>query len=49
MMQENPNRETWVSGHLYEYDLVGRLRLRKVRCLLHAEEFDPRRRSLGWG
>lgn len=47
-MQKHPNWETWVSGHLYEYDNAGHLKLRKVRCLAHAEEFDPRRQAREW-
>jgi hypothetical protein len=48
-MQQDPDWESWVSGHLYEYDNEGHLNLRKVRCLIHAEEFDPRRQSRTWG
>lgn len=33
-----PDGRTWVSGHLYDFDG----NLMKVRCLEHAEEFDPR-------
>lgn len=47
-MQKDPDWEEWVSGHLYEYDDVGRLRLKKVRCLEHAEEFDRRRQTQEW-
>jgi len=39
----------WINGHLYEEDRCLHPTLMKVRCLEHAEEFDPRRQSLGWG
>lgn len=40
--------ECWVNGHLYEDIGYPLLKLRKVRCLEHAEEFDPRRQALTW-
>lgn len=41
--------QLWVSGHLYEEKPQGGLKLMLVRCLAHADEWDPRRQALEWG